>query len=214
MVRATLLKYDMKDQQFAKLVVFVNSLVPLAVLVWDATHEQLGVNPAESALHTTGNLAIIFLLLSLAVTPLRMVTGKNYWSLFRKMLGLYAFFYACTHLGIYYVFYASLELRKFAAALVSNQFIILGLASVLMMLPLALTSTNGSIKRLGARKWKALHKLAYVAAISGVAHFWISQKRDTTNPKIAAAILFALLAYRFVKSKPWKPPLAKTATPT
>ncbi len=192
----------MKDQQFAKLVVFVNSLVPLAVLTWDATHEQLGANPAESALHTTGNLAIIFLLLSLTVTPLRMVTGKNYWSLFRKMLGLYAFFYACTHLGIYYVFYASLDLRKFLAAMVSNKFIILGLSSVLMMLPLAITSTNGMIKRLGAARWKMLHKLAYLAAIAGVAHFWISQKLDVTKPILAAIVLFVLLAYRFVKRKP------------
>jgi len=191
----------MKDQQFAKLVVFVNSLVPLAVLGWDATHEQLGANPAESALHTTGNLAIIFLLLSLAITPLRKVTGKNYFSLFRKMLGLYAFFYACAHLGIYYVFYASLDLRKFMAAMVSNKFIILGLSSVLMMLPLALTSTNGSIKRLGAAKWKTLHTLAYPAAIAAVAHFWMSQKRDTTDPKIAAAVLFVLLAYRLIKRK-------------
>ena len=89
--------------------------------------------------------------------------------------------------------------------MVSNKFIILGLSSVLMMLPLALTSTNGAIKRMGAAKWKALHTLAYPAAIAGVAHFWMSQKRDINKPLLAATILFVLLAYRVIKRKPASP---------
>ena len=195
----------MKDQQFQKLVLFVNSLVPLAMLGWNAAHGELGANPKEAALHITGQMAVIFLLLSLVITPLRMITGRNWWSLFRKMLGLFAFFYACVHLSIYFAFYSDFDLRAFMAALISNKFIFFGLASVGLMLPLAITSTNGSIKRMGAAKWKTLHKLVYPAAMLAVAHFWMSKKADTTQPKIAAAILFVLLAYRLIKRKPATP---------
>src|SRR4051812_33875480 len=94
----------MKDPAFAKLVVAVNALVPLGILSWDALHHQLGANPPTFALHTTGMLALIFLILSLAVTPLRLASGKNWLSHFRRMLGLYAFFYAVIHLLIYFIF--------------------------------------------------------------------------------------------------------------
>jgi len=199
----------MKDPEFAKRVVFLNSLVPLAILIWDKSHDQLGANPNEALLHKTGNLAIIFLLLSLAVTPLRKLTGKNWYSLFRKMLGLFAFFYMCLHLLIYLSFYSEFDLRKFAAAMVSNKFIILGLAAFLMLVPLAITSTNGMIKRLGAAKWKRLHQLVYVAAIAAVTHFWMSQKRDISKPALAAAVLFVLLAYRLVPKRKPVPVAAK-----
>ncbi len=188
----------MKDNDFAKLVLFVSASVPAALLAWDAARGDLGANPAEYALHTTGNLAVIFLLLSLSTTPMRKLTGKNWWSLFRKSLGLFAFFYAFVHLSIYFVLYQSLDLRKLFAAMVSNKFIILGASAFLLLVPLAVTSTNGMIKRLGAAKWKLLHKLVYPAAILAVMHFWMSKKRDVTVPEVAAVVLAVLLGIRLI----------------
>jgi len=195
----------LKDQQFAKLVVFVNSLVPLAILMWDLSAGNLGADPYTAALHATGNWAIIFLLLSLTVTPLRKLTKKNYFSLFRKMLGLYAFFYACLHLMIYLTFNLQFDFTALLKDLQKNKFVIIGMTALVLMVPLAITSTNGMIKRLGSARWKRLHQLVYVAAIAGVTHFWMSQKKDVTKPEIAVVILVLLLGYRLINRKPSSP---------
>src|SRR5262249_40854427 len=154
----------MKDTAFAKLVVFVNALVPLAILIWDALHHELGANPTTFAIRTTGMLTLVFLIMSLAVTPLRLVSGKNYLSNFRRMLGLYAFFYGLLHLSTYFVFDRSLSLSSTAQDTLARPFIFLGMAAWLMMVPLAATSTNAAIKKMGAAKWKRLHQLAYISA--------------------------------------------------
>jgi DMSO/TMAO reductase YedYZ heme-binding membrane subunit len=187
-----------KDTQFAKVIVLVNSLVPLAILVWDFAHHQIGPNQSEYLLRTTGLLALIFLLLSLAVTPLRRITGKNYWSLFRRMLGLYAFFYACVHFLCYFIIDRSASLAAVYQDVLHRWFILLGMLALLVMIPLALTSTAASVKRLGNRRWKLLHKLVYLSLIAGTIHYLLVGKRVTMQPLAFAAIAAGLLLFRLV----------------
>ena len=191
----------MKDTQFAKLVVFINASVPATMIAWDA-FGGASADPVGYALQRTGKFALILLLLSLCVTPLRKLTGKNYFSHFRKMLGLFAFFYASLHLLIYFVFDRQLNVSSLIEETLKRKFILFGMAALLMMVPLALTSTNASIKRLGAARWKTLHKLAYLSAIAGVAHYWISVKKDIRQPLLFAIALTILFAYRLYYSRP------------
>lgn len=188
----------MKDPQFAKLIVFVNSLIPLTMVVFDVVQGDAGANPKEYALHTTGLLAIFFLVLSLAVTPLRLLTGANWLSHFRRMLGLFAFFYACTHLLIYLIWDRSMSIRSLFAETSNKPFILLGMAALLLMLPLAITSTNGMIKRIGAKNWKRLHWLVYPCAILAMLHYWIASKLVGTTQKVLAIVLILLLLYRLL----------------
>jgi sulfoxide reductase heme-binding subunit YedZ len=186
----------MTDARFAKLVVFVNALVPLAILAWDGYHDRLGANPVEFVLHTTGMLALVFLTLSLAVTPLRKLTKKNFLSHFRKLLGLYAFFYGVLHLITYLVFIRSINLLDIWDDVLKHPYIAIGMAALLMLVPLALTSTNGAIKRLGAARWKQLHRLAYAAAIAGVVHYYMLVKADTSWPIAFGVAVGVLLLFR------------------
>jgi sulfoxide reductase heme-binding subunit YedZ len=199
----------MSEAKYAKLVLMVNGLVPAAMLAWDGLFGAgLGANPTEFVLHTTGMLALIFLTLSLAVTPARKITGVNFLSNFRKMLGLFAFFYGCVHLVTYSVFNQGLSLRGIVNDTIAHPYIALGMFALLLMVPLAATSTNGAIKRMGAANWKRLHKLAYVAAVSGVLHYWLLVKKDTRLPMMFAVVLGVLLLYRVYdtfKSRPARP---------
>jgi DMSO/TMAO reductase YedYZ heme-binding membrane subunit len=186
----------MKDPAFPKFVVAVNGSVPLALLCWDAYWHHLGANPVAFALSTTGMLTLIFLMLSLTVTPVRKISGYNFLSHFRRMLGLFAFFYGTIHLLIYFRFDRSLDLPGTVKDVISRPFILVGMTALLMMVPLAITSTNGMVKRLGAAKWKRLHKLAYLAAVAGVTHFYLIQKADKSQPIIFGCVLGLLLMYR------------------
>jgi methionine sulfoxide reductase heme-binding subunit len=199
----------MKDTAFAKLVVFINALVPLTLLCWDAWTHQLGTNPSEHAIRTTGMTALIFLTLTLAVTPVRKITGWNYLSNFRRMLGLFAFFYGCVHLFIYLGLYQSFNFSATLIDIVKRPFIFLGMAALFLMAPLAATSTNGIIKKMGAARWKRLHQLIYPAGIAAVLHYYCLVKADVRIPLIFAAILTALLGYRISKwlsAVPQRPP--------
>src|SRR5215217_661358 len=186
----------MKDPAFAKFVVLTNGSLPLALLCWDAYHGQLGANPTETIIHTTGVLAIVFLLLSLTITPARKLSGWNFLSHFRRMLGLFAFFYGCLHLLSYFKFDRGLSLRGTIEDVAKKPFILLGMGALLLMAPLAATSTNWAIKKMGSAKWKALHRLAYVCAILGVIHFYMSKKADKSQPLAFIAVLAILLGYR------------------
>ncbi|MGD0461338.1 MAG: protein-methionine-sulfoxide reductase heme-binding subunit MsrQ [Tepidisphaeraceae bacterium] len=188
----------MKDPAFAKFVVLVNGAVPLAMLAWDAYWHQLGANPVNHAIHVTGFVAIIFITLTLAVTPVRKITGWNWLSHFRRMLGLYAFFYGVMHLLIYFAFQQSLNVTAVFWDAVDHPFIFYGMTALLLMVPLALTSTNGMIKRLGAAKWKRLHKLVYIVAIAAAIHFWKNGKVVGPYQKVFAAVVALLLGYRLV----------------
>lgn len=186
----------MEDVKFNKAVVFINSLVPLALLCWDAAHGNLGANPLEFFLRTSGVLALVFILISLAITPLRKYTGWNWLVKFRRMLGLYGFFYAFLHFIAYVGFDRSLSLSGTISDIWQRPFIAVGMASFFLMIPLAVTSTNSMIKRLGGKNWQKLHRLSYLIAIGGVVHFYMIVKSDLTYPLLFALILAGLLVYR------------------
>ncbi len=190
----------MKDIQFRKLLVFVNCLVPLALLAWDAYQQRLGANPLEFITRTTGTLTLLFLLISLAVTPLRKLTGIQWLIRFRRMLGLYAFFYGLLHLATYVWFDKSFQMRDITNDVWQRPFIAVGMLSFFLMIPLAVTSTDRMIKRLGGKRWARLHKLVYVSAIGGVLHYYMLVKADTRKPLFFAAAVALLLAYRLFAS--------------
>lgn len=186
----------MQDVKFNKFVVFVNSLIPLTLLAWDAVWRQLGANPTEFAIRTTGFLTLIFLLITLSITPLRKLSGRNDLIKYRRMLGLFAFFYGALHLSIYFIIDRNLSLTSAVGDIVQRPFIAFGMTAFFLMIPLAVTSTNGMIKRLGGKRWQQLHKLTYLCAIGGVIHYYLIVKSDVLMPLAFAATLAALLGYR------------------
>ena len=187
------------DVKFAKVVISVNALVPLAFLLYDGSQGRLGANPIEFFLRATGVLTLIFLMITLAVTPARRILGRNDLIKYRRMLGLYAFFYACLHLVTYSIFDKSLDIPAIVADVVQRPFIAVGMAAFLMLVPLAVTSTNGWVKRLGGKNWSKLHKLSYLIAVLGVIHFWMIVKSDLFYPVFFGLVLTALLGWRIWK---------------
>lgn len=186
----------MDDVKFNKLLVFINSLVPLALLGWDALFGKLGANPVEFFLRTTGVLTLVFLLITLSISPLRKYYGWNQLIKFRRMLGLYAFFYGFSHLITYSVFDKSLSLSAIVSDVWQRPFIAVGMLAFFLLIPLAITSTNKMIKRLGGKNWARLHKTIYLIAILGVIHFWMIVKSDVTYPFLFAAVLSGLFWFR------------------
>jgi sulfoxide reductase heme-binding subunit YedZ len=200
----------MVDARFAKLVVFVNALIPLALLLWDLYRKQVGPNPLEFATRTTGMLTLIFLSLTVAITPLRKIFGINSLVKVRRMIGLFAFFYGSLHLLTYVWFDRLFNLLSVGQDVVRRPFILAGMTAFVLMVPLAITSTNKMVKRLGGKGWAKLHRLVYLAAIAGVVHFWMLVKSDTRLPLTFAFILLALLGYRLLaKYGPRQQPDAK-----
>ena len=201
------------DIRFGKLLILVNGAVPLTVLAWDAWHHQLGANPQNFAILTTGMMTLIFLILTMAVTPLRKVTGWNWLANMRRMLGLYAFFYACVHFLLFFCLDRGFSVSSTLTEMVKRKYLIVGSTALIVMIPLAVTSTNAMIKRLGGKRWRALHRLAYVAAICGVIHYYMQVKADVRQPLVFATVLTVLLGYRVVdylrQRKPVPTPTAK-----
>lgn len=181
---------------FPKLVVFINSLIPLTLLLWDLYRNRVGPNPLEFATRTTGMLTLVFLCLALAVTPLREIFGINSLVKFRRMLGLFAFFYGALHLLTYVWFDRQFKLLSVVQDVAQRPFILAGMTAFVLMVPLALTSTNRMVKRLGGKAWARLHRLVYLAGIAGVVHFWMLVKSDTRLPLTFAFIVLFLLGYR------------------
>jgi DMSO/TMAO reductase YedYZ heme-binding membrane subunit len=184
------------DLRFAKSLVLVNAAVPAVLLGWDAWHHKLGANPVNFAILTTGMLALIFLLLTLAVTPLRKITGLNWIIFSRRTLGLYTFFYASLHFLIFFGLDRSFSISGTLSEMVKRKYLFVGATGLLIMVPLAVTSTNAMMKRLGGKRWRALHRLAYIAAIAGVIHYYMQVKADVRQPLVFAAVLSILFAYR------------------
>ena len=187
------------DVAFGKALISVNAFVPLAFLLYDWLQGRLGANPIEFFLRSTGVLALTFLLITLAVTPLRKLTGRNDFVKYRRMLGLYTFFYACLHLVTYSIFDKSLDLPAIVADVIQRPFIAVGMGAFLMLVPLAVTSTNSWVKRLGGKNWSRLHKLSYAIAAFGVIHFWMIVKSDLFYPVLFGLALSALLGWRIWK---------------
>lgn len=184
--------------RFAKLLVLVNAAVPGILLGWDAWHHQLGANPVNFAILTTGMLALIFLMLTLLVTPLRKISGWNWIIFSRRTLGLYAFFYASLHFLIFFCLDRSLNFSSTWSEMIKRKYLLIGSTGLIVMIPLAVTSTNAMIKRLGGKRWRTLHRLAYVAAIAGVVHYYMQVKADVRQPLVFAAVLAVLLGYRLM----------------
>ncbi|MDI1243294.1 MAG: sulfoxide reductase heme-binding subunit YedZ [bacterium] len=201
----------MNDVRFYKILVGVNALIPLGLLGYDGWRGQLGANPIEFFLRTTGVLTLSFLIITLSITPLRKMFGWNALIKFRRMLGLFAFFYGFLHLTTYSVFDRSLSIPAIVADVAQRPFIAIGMAALLMLIPLAVTSTNGWVKRLGGKKWARLHKLTYVAAILGVIHFWMIVKSDIFYPALFGLVLAGLLVYRLVPRRKPQLPLASAS---
>lgn len=174
----------------------VGGLAPLALLAVQGPQGALGPNAVETALNQTGLLALVLLLASLSCTPVRIVTGWTWPARIRRTLGLLAFTYACAHFLTYLVLDQGLSLKALLEDLVKRPFITVGFTALVLLVPLAVTSTNRQVRRLGFPRWQRLHRLAYVAAVLGVVHFVWRVKQDVTEPLIYGAVLALLFAVR------------------
>ncbi len=203
----------------AKVAVFVASLVPLGILVANVLTGHTSANPAEDIILTTGVWAFRFLLATLAITPLRRLTGWNRLILFRRMLGLFAFFYASLHFLAYMAFDRVFDAGEIAADLAKRPFIAMGMVALAAMVPLAVTSTRGWIRRLG-RHWATLHRLIYVSAVAAAIHFVWKVKVVVGEPIYYLAIVIVLLAsrvvvwYRSPSRRRGPPPAARSSART
>jgi sulfoxide reductase heme-binding subunit YedZ len=204
----------MKDTRFAKLVLLLNGLVPLTLLLWDLYRKQVGANPLEFVTRTTGMLTLVFLLISLAVTPVRRVTGLNWLTRFRRMLGLFAFFYGSLHLMTYVAFDRFFHLTTIPADVLKRPFIAIGMTAFFLMLPLAVTSTDKMVKRLGGKRWMRLHRIVYLSGILGVLHYYMLVKSDVRLPLTFAFLLAVLLGFRiFAKYYTAPPRISSSVVP-
>jgi sulfoxide reductase heme-binding subunit YedZ len=186
--------------RYFKPVIFLACLAPLANLAWRGFHDELGANPIEAITHSTGTCTLVFLLITLSVTPLRKLT-RQYWLInLRRMFGLFAFFYGCLHLTTYVWLDKFFDVHQMLADIAKRRFITAGLAGFVLMLPLALTSTKSWIRRLGGKRWQALHRLIYLSAAAGVIHYIWLVKADLRSPLRYAFVLLVLLGYRIVAS--------------
>jgi sulfoxide reductase heme-binding subunit YedZ len=191
---------QLKQEQvkWIKAASFALCLVPLALLTWRGFNDGLGANPIEYITHSTGWWTLSFLLITLTVTPLRRLTNWNWLLRLRRMLGLFAFFYACLHFTTYIWLDQFFDPMSIGKDIVKRPFITVGFAAFVLLLPLAATSTNAMVKRMGARRWQLLHRLVYAIAICGVVHFWWLVKKDVTEPVIFGLLLAILLVARLV----------------
>jgi len=182
----------------AKPVVFVLSLLPFAWLAWGAFTDNLGANPAEHLIRSTGDWTLRFICIVLAVTPLRVITKTNALARFRRMLGLFAYFYVVVHLLSYGFFDMELDFAEIAKDIAKRPFILVGFSAFVLLTPLAATSFNRAIKAMGAKRWQALHKLVYLIAGLGLLHFfWMRAGKNNFNEVfIYAAIIAVLLGWR------------------
>jgi sulfoxide reductase heme-binding subunit YedZ len=188
-------------------VVFVLCLVPAAWVITAIASDYfngtrlLGSHPIKEAEHFTGRWVLRFLAITLAVTPIRQTLGWNWLQRYRRMFGLYAFTYAALHLTIYFVLDLELIWGDLWADIVKRPYITIGMSAFLLLVPLAVTSTAKMVKRLGGKRWAALHRTMYVIVVLGTIHFWMSVKRDVTDPLVFALIFALLLGYRIVKAR-------------
>jgi len=183
---------------FLKGTVFVNCLVPLAMLIFDWTRDRLGANPIEFVTRTTGTLTLVFLLLTLAVTPAKRFFEAPLIARLRRMLGLFAFFYGTLHFLTYVALDKFFSLKGIVEDVLGRYFISIGMIAYFAMIMLALTSTDASAKKLGGVRWRQIHKRIYWIAPLGVLHYWLLVKADIAKPLIFAALTAVLLGIRAI----------------
>jgi len=187
----------MSRLRITKVLIFLAALVPLERLAWKAFHDGLGANPVEVITHSTGDWTLILILTTLSITPLRKLT-KQYWLIgVRRMIGLFAFFYGCLHFTTYIWLDKSFDVHEMIKDVYKRPFITAGFTAFVLLIPLALTSTKGWIRRLG-KNWQRLHRLIYVTAIAAVIHYIWLVKADLRKPLQYAFVLGVLLLYRVV----------------
>lgn len=178
-----------------KPLIFSLSLLPVLMLIVNAFSDGLGANPVETITHSTGEWGLRFLLITLAVTPVRRLSGWQWLQRFRRMLGLFAFFYVCLHFATYLVFDHFFDVATIWDDVLERPYITVGFIAFLLLIPLAITSTKSMMRRLG-RHWQRLHRLVYPIAVLGVLHFLWLVKADLREPLLYAAVLALLLGYR------------------
>ena len=181
--------------RWSKPVIFLTCLLPLSLLVLRAVNNDLGANPVEALTHDTGDWALRFLLISLAVTPLRLLTGMSWLIRYRRMLGLFAFFYALVHFAIYLWIDQAFLWSEIIADILKRPYITLGFAALMILVPLAMTSTKGMVRRLGKR-WISLHRLVYASALLAILHFIWLVKADYREPGLYLVIFLLLMLFR------------------
>ena len=199
------MKFSNRSIQRSKVMVFLAGLAPAILLAWSGHHQHLGANPVEAITHATGNWTLRFLLVTLMITPLRRLAGMPDLIKFRRMVGLFGFFYGSLHLLTYLWLDKFFDSNEILQDIAKRKFITIGLAGLLLLIPLAVTSTSGWIRRLGGRRWQLLHRLVYVSAIAGVIHYYWLVKSDIRLPLLYGAVLTLLLAYRVIASRPPRP---------
>jgi len=181
-----------------KVPVFLLCLGPAFVLTWKGFHEDLGANPIDVITRTTGRWTLTFLLITLSVTPVRKLSGLTWLIRYRRMLGLFAFFYGSLHLMTYVWLDKFFNVHEMLHDIAKRRFITAGMTAWFLMLPLALTSTTGWIRRIGGKRWQRLHRLIYFSAAAGVVHFIWLVKADLRRPLTYGTVLAILLAYRLI----------------
>lgn len=189
----------LKSTDFQKRFLMINSLVPLVMLSYDWYSGQLGANPPEAIIRTTGVIAILFLVLSLTVSPLAHYFKWTWAIKHRRWLGLWSFYYAILHLIAYSFFDKSFDFTSIVIDIKKRPFILLGFVGLLLMLPLAITSTNKMIQKIGSKKWKKLHKLTFIIALVTSIHFWLIVKSDLFYPGLVAISFIFLVLLRVIK---------------
>ena len=182
--------------RWTRALVFLLCLIPLGNLIWRFEHQQLTANPIEFITHRTGDWTLRFLLITLTITPLRTIINQPQVIRFRRMLGLYAFFYGSLHLATWVYLDKNFDVQDMLADVMKRRFITIGMFGLLTMLPLAITSTAGWVRRLGYNRWQVLHRTIYVTALAGVIHYYWGVKSDIRLPLLYSGILAVLLAWR------------------
>ena len=183
---------------WTKAVLFLFCLVPVFVLAWHAYHQELTANPVEYITHYTGDWTIRFLMITLSVTPLRLWLHQPHLVRFRRMFGLFAFFYAMLHFTTWFCLDKFFDFQEMGKDIAKRPFITLGLTAVILLVPLAVTSTNGWVRRLGFKRWQKLHRLVYGIALIGVIHYYWLVKSDVRLPLMYGAIWLALMTPRAI----------------
>ncbi len=184
--------------RWIKATLFGVCLIPLALLFWRASTGALGANPIEFVTHRTGWWTLTFLMITLSVTPLRRLLDAAWLLRLRRMLGLFAFFYACMHFSIWLVIDQFFDWTAIVKDVAKRPYITVGFTAFVLLIPLAATSTNAMVRRLGAARWQRLHRLVYLIGVLGVTHFWWLVKKDIREPLAFAAVLAILLGARLV----------------
>ncbi len=197
----------MRKAKWVKPAIWVMCLAPLAYLAWLAWKSDLGANPIERVEHFTGDWTLRLIVATLAITPLRELLGSPELIRFRRLIGLFAFFYACLHFMAYVGLDQFFDMPAILADIAKRPYVTAGFTGFVLLIPLAVTSTAGSIRRLGGKRWQKLHRLIYVTAVAGVIHYYWLVKSDIRLPLFYGFLVALELGYRMAVRKPTKQPV-------